>query len=552
MVKVRARDALAAVSGMAVAGLAMSFAAARKRRTNAAALTSAVAPKSAEMAMISASDAAPAPRGTTANETAKAGAPQTTSVLGTAQRERDAAVAANAAKSRYLANVSHEIRSPLNAIYGYAQLLERGAAIDTIEAARVIRRSAEHLTDLVEGLLDISLVENGVLRVSTDTVRLPAFIDQVGRMFRPAAESKGLVFRTEIVGHLPDYVRADQKRLRQALINLISNAIKYTQSGEVVLNVRYSAQIATFEVRDTGPGIATESQEAIFAPFDRGVEGARAGGIGLGLPITRAIIQILGGELDLESVPGKGSVFRVRVMLGQIVGHRDGPGEDVGTARRVATGYLGPRRSILVADDDPRQLAFVRQVLGDLDFDVVAAADGETVLAMARAQRFDLALLDIAMPGWSGWQTAAALRKLGRNDMRIVMLSANAHERHGSGDPTTDDAHDQFLVKPVEIDTMVDAIGDLLGVTWTFAPLAETDVKPDAVEPAETFIVPDAAKEHLDRLRDRVRIGHIRGIEAEIRAIEAISGKDYPLVPKLYDCLDRFDLSGLARLLERA
>ncbi len=369
------------------------------------------------------------------------------------QRERDAAEAANVAKSRYLANVSHEIRSPLNAIYGYAQLLERGAAINTVEAARVIRRSAEHLTDLVEGLLDISLVENGIMRVSTDTVRLPAFIDQVGRMFGPAAEAKGLVFRTEIAGFLPDYVRADQKRLRQALINLISNAIKYTQSGEVVLKVRYSGQIATFEVRDTGPGIAPESQEAIFAPFDRGIEGARAGGIGLGLPITRAIIQILGGELDLESVPGQGSVFRVRVMLGQIVGHRDGPGEDIGTARRIATGYVGPRRSILAADDDPRQLAFVRQVLGDLGFDVVAAADGETALAMVRAQRFDLALLDIAMPGWSGWDTASALRKLCGHHMRIVMLSANAHERHGSGDPNTDAAHDRFLVKPVEIDT---------------------------------------------------------------------------------------------------
>ncbi len=142
------------------------------------------------------------------------------------QRERDAAEAANAAKSRYLVNVSHEIRSPLNAIYGYAQLLERGAAIDTVDAARVIRRSAEHLTDLVEGLLDISLVENGVTRVSTDTVRLPAFIDQVDRMFRPAAAAKGLGFRTEITGRLPDYVRTDQKRLRQALINLIANAIK--------------------------------------------------------------------------------------------------------------------------------------------------------------------------------------------------------------------------------------------------------------------------------------------------------------------------------------
>jgi signal transduction histidine kinase/CheY-like chemotaxis protein len=475
--------------------------------------------------------------------------PQDVSAL---QRNLDAAEAANLAKSRYLANVSHEIRSPLNAIYGYAQLLERGSAIDTVEAARVIRRSAEHLTDLVEGLLDISLVENGVMRVSTDTVRLPAFIDQVDRMFRPAAAAKGLAFRTEITGHLPDYVRADQKRLRQALINLIANAIKYTQSGEVVLAVRYSAQIAVFEVRDTGPGIPPEAQERIFAPYDRGPEGGRAGGIGLGLPITRAIVQILGGELELDSEPGRGSCFRVRVMLGQVVGHRDGPGEAPGAGRRVATGYAGPRRSILAADDDPRQLAFVRQVLGDLGFDVVAAPDGETALAMARARRFDLALLDIAMPGWSGWETADALRRLGGTDMRIVMLSANAHERHGRADPTGNASHDRFLVKPVDIDTLADTIGDLLGLTWTFAPVAVTEPQPASTAAAATLAdLPQGAIEHIDRLRERVLIGHVRGIEAEIRALEAVIGATNPLVPKLYDCLDRFDLSGLARMLEK-
>ncbi len=469
------------------------------------------------------------------------------------QRARDTAEAANAAKSRYLANVSHEIRSPLNAIYGYAQLLERGSAIDTVEAARVIRRSAEHLTDLVEGLLDISLVENGVMRVASDTVRLPAFIDQIDRMFRPAAAAKGLAFRTEISGALPDYVRTDQKRLRQALINLLANAIKYTRSGEVVLGVRYAAQIAVFEVRDTGPGIAPESQEAIFAPFDRGVEGARGGGIGLGLPITRAIIQILGGELELDSVPGAGSCFRIRLMLGQVVGHRDGPGDAIGHAPRRATGYLGPRRSILAADDDPRQLAFVRQVLGDLGFDVVAAADGETALAMARAQHFDLALLDIAMPGWSGWDTADALRQLGGADMRIVMLSANAHERHGQREPTGQAAHDRFLVKPVEIDTLADTIGELLGLTWTFAPdLAASAPPPRAGADAEPHDLPEAAHAPLERLRERVRIGHVRGIEAEIRAIEAIVGAAHPLISKLYRLLDRFDLSGLAHLLEKA
>jgi signal transduction histidine kinase/ActR/RegA family two-component response regulator len=469
------------------------------------------------------------------------------------ERERDAAAAANAAKSRYLANVSHEIRSPLNAIYGYAQLLERGAAIDTVDAARVIRRSAEHLTDLVEGLLDISLVENGVTRVSTDTVRLPAFIDQVDRMFRPAAAAKGLTFRTEITGRLPDYVRTDQKRLRQALINLIANAIKYTQSGEVVLAVRYAAQIAVFEVRDTGPGIAPESQEQIFAPFDRGAEGGRGGGIGLGLPITRAIVQILGGELELESAPGQGSCFRIRVMLGQVAGHREGPGEGPGDTLRRATGYLGPRRSILAADDDPRQLAFVRQVLGDLGFDVVAAPDGETALAMARARQFDLALLDIAMPGWTGWETAAALRKLGGPGMRIVMLSANAHERHGQADPTENAAHDRFLVKPVEIDTLVDTIGDLIGLTWTFAPGAASAAPVVPTGPAvPAQDLPDEAQVHVEALRERTRIGHVRGIEAEIRALEALLGAGDPFVLKLFDCLDRFDLAGLSRMLEKA
>ena len=468
------------------------------------------------------------------------------------QRERDAAEAANAAKSRYLANVSHEIRSPLNAIYGYAQLLERGSAIDTVEAARVIRRSAEHLADLVEGLLDISLVENGVMRVSTDTVRLPAFIDQVDRMFRPAAAAKGLEFRTEVTGRLPDYVRTDQKRLRQALINLIANAIKYTHAGEVVLAVRYAAQVATFEVRDTGPGIPPEAQERIFAPFDRGVEGARGGGIGLGLPITRAIVQILGGELELESTPGKGSVFRVRVMLGQVVGHRDGPEDGVGPSRRIATGYLGPRRSILVADDDPRQLAFVRQVLSELGFDVVAAPDGETALAMARAQRFDLALLDIAMPGWTGWDTAAALRKLAGPDIRICMLSANAHERHGPAEAHDIAAHDRFLVKPVDIDALADTIGELLDLTWTFAEPAAAAERPAWRNPGEAPVWPDAARDHIAALKERVRIGHVRGIEAEIRSIEAAVGKDDPIVPRLYDYLDRFDLSGLARMLEKA
>ncbi|MEO0031466.1 MAG: hypothetical protein RIS94_1224 [Pseudomonadota bacterium] len=462
----------------------------------------------------------------------------TSAELASLRRERDAAKAASAAKSRYLASVSHEIRSPLNAIYGYAQLLERDSAVDPREAARVIRRSAEHLTDLVEGLLDISLVENGVLRVAQDTVRLPQFIEQVERMFRPAAQAKGLAFRCELPSPLPEFVRTDQKRLRQVLINLLSNAIKYTERGTVTLSVRYAGLVAVFEVRDTGPGIADDRREAIFAPFDRGGSPAGEGGFGLGLPITRALVQILGGELEVESSPGGGSCFRVRLLLGKVVGPRD-----EGIAPAPIVGYDGARRSIIVMDDDPAQLAFIRQALEELGFDVATAPDGETALALCHSRNFDLALLDIAMPGPSGWETAAHLRATQGSNLAIVMLSANAHERHGpEGRPAP---HDRFLVKPVEIDALVDTVGDLLGLVWQRR--AVPAAAPARTEPS---VLPPAARPHVEALRELLKLGHVRGIEAEIRHIEAAAPQATGLVATLYDCLDRFDLAALGRAVE--
>ena len=458
--------------------------------------------------------------------------------LATLARERDAAHAASAAKSRYLASVSHEIRSPLNAIYGYAQLLERDSAVDPLEAARVIRRSAEHLTDLVEGLLDISLVENGVLRVAQDTVRLPQFIEQVERMFRPAALAKGLAFHVDTSARLPEFVRTDQKRLRQILINLLSNAIKYTEHGSVTLTVRHLGMNAVFEVRDTGPGIAPDRQEAIFAPFERDSDPSR-GGVGLGLPITRALVQILGGALELESAPGTGSCFRVRMLLNKIAGPRDD-----GPAPAAIVGYDGPRRSILVMDDDAGQLAFIRQALEELGFDVATAPDGETALALCHSRDFDLALLDIAMPGPSGWETATHLRATQGRALPIVMLSANAHERHGpEGRPAP---HDRFLTKPVEIDTLVDTLGELLDLVWQ-RRAAAPDTAPRAAESA----LPPAARPHVEALRQLLKLGHVRGIEAEIRQLERAAPHSGTLVATLYDCLDRFDLAALGRAVER-
>lgn len=458
-------------------------------------------------------------------------------------RDKEAAEAASAAKSRYLANVSHEIRSPLNAIYGYAQLVERDAGMDPQEAARVIRRSAEHLTNLVEGLLDISQVENGIMRVSNDVVRLPTFIDQIVSMFRPSATVKGLEFRCELPERLPEFVRTDQKRLRQVLINLISNAIKFTERGSVTLKVSYSGQVAVFEVCDTGPGISADDRERIFAPFERASsEGARPqSGVGLGLPITCALVQILGGNLELESEPGQGTTFRVTLMLGHVAGYL----ETAAPVKHVV-GYQGPRKSILVVDDEVEQLAFMRHLLEGLGFEVALAPDGDTALAFSQANTFDLAVLDLSMPGLSGWDTAAHLRATHGSALRIIMLSGNAHERHGvDGQPHV---HDLFLVKPIEIGALVDAIGAQLDLIWNY----DSRVTGEAPAAATAAGAPlsDVAQAHVEKLRELLRIGHVRAIEAEIRALEAAAPDARDLVATLYDCLDRFDLAALAKTLE--
>lgn len=456
--------------------------------------------------------------------------------------EKAAAETANFAKSRYIASVSHEIRAPLNAIYGYAQLMERGDQVDSREAAQVIRRCSEHLTSLVDGLLDISQLENGIMRVKLDTVRFRDFLDQIFWMLRPSAQAKGLDFIADYPERLPEYIRMDQSRLRQVLINLISNAIKFTEAGSVTFKVGYVGQIATFQVIDTGPGIRQEDRERIFDPFERGGDAHEQvqPGVGLGLPITQAIVKILGGDLAFDSVPGQGTRFKVTLMLGDVAGKIS----DMSPSRSIV-GYEGPRRSILLVDDDVRQLSFLRNLLESIGFDVAAVPNGETAVALCERRRFDLAVLDISMPGMSGWQTASYLREKMQLDMHIVMLSANVQEFHKP--ETQVIVHDLFLVKPVEFNALLDALGGLLNLSWKWENL---DRKAPALKSAPTGALPDNAMIHVERLRDLLRIGHIRGVEAEIAALDDAAPEARDLIAQLYDCLDRYDLSAMVRKLE--
>ncbi|MDE1145999.1 MAG: ATP-binding protein [Azospirillaceae bacterium] len=464
------------------------------------------------------------------------------------QKAKEVAEAANVAKSRYIIGISHEIRTPLNAIFGYAQLLERDTSIRNPDGVRVIRRSAEHLSNLVDGLLDISKIESGLLRLNRDKVRLVEFLDQIVDMFRLQAAAKGIRFHYERPAYLPAFVHTDQKRLRQILINLLSNALKYTSAGHATLRVRYRSQVAEFEVSDTGFGILPEDMERIFEPFERGHNAsARAvPGTGLGLTITRLLTRIMGGEISVASTPGQGSTFTVRLLLSEA---QSGP-DDPPAARRIH-GYAGPRQRVLVADDDADHLGLIQNLLRPLDFLLFTARDGRECVDLARECRPDLALLDISMPHMTGWAAAAALRQLDLPRLKIMMVSANAHDytpgrAAAGGEEGVPADHDAFIIKPVDVDALLDRIGGLLGLEWVY----EVPATPSL--PAAPESVPDAALPHLDALWQLGRIGHVRGIEAKLRELEGEDATTAAFAAHLRTLVRAFDMKRYMAILESA
>ncbi|WP_255586604.1 ATP-binding response regulator [Hephaestia mangrovi] len=456
------------------------------------------------------------------------------------ERAQEAAEAANAAKTRYLVAVNHEIRSPLNAIYGYAQLLERDGTISAVEAGGVIRRSAEHLANLVESLLEISRIESGTVKLRSDVVQLPALLDDVVDMFRMQAKAKGIELRYEPAGRLPRFVRTDEKRLRQILINLLSNAIKYTIAGSVTLSVAYRSQVAEVAITDTGIGIAPEDLERIFEPFERGssAEAALQPGVGLGLAITRMLARVLGGEITAASTPGIGSCFTLRLFLPEPAS----PPGDVATRSRI-TGYAGSRKTILVVDDQQSQTIVLENLLRPIGFDVFTASNGAEGLALAERCLPDLVLLDIQMPGISGWETATRLRAAYGDAIRIVMVSANAPEIHRYDEDAP--PHDAFVSKPVDLEALLAVVGRVLRLDWETA-----NDPPRRAVAAPPPPLPASADKWLTQLRRLAKVGHIRGVEATLSELEENVPESVGAVAAMRYHVNNFDLGSLMRMLD--
>ena len=450
------------------------------------------------------------------------------------QEAKEAAEAANRAKSRYLVGITHELRTPLNAILGYAQLLENDQTIPEHRrpSLRTIRHSSEHLADLIEGLLDISKIEAGRIDVYRMEVNLRELLDQICAIFAIEAQAKGLEFIADIDPNTPAFVFADERRLRQILINLLSNAVRYTDRGSVRLSVFFRIDIAHMTVSDTGRGIPRSEWDRIFTPFERVVDPNNVvPGTGLGLTITKLLVEMLGGELTFESEVGKGSSFRLRLFLSR--SGRVAPAEQV----RPRRGYLEPRRHILIVDDNHSHRQLLADALAPLGFQLSMAESGEVALTIARSKPPDLALIDVAMPGMTGPQLTKRLRGDCGLTAPLILVSAHAGDQlHGlGGNPN----HDGFIAKPVNIPALLDQVGELLHLSWTY------DVAPAATD--APLWAPD---EVLAALDEKLAIAHLRGLQAVLAGMDDSEPRTLSFRRRATVLVEAVDLEGLAVLIE--
>lgn len=461
-----------------------------------------------------------------------------------AEQARHAAEQANQAKSRYISAISHELRTPLNSILGYAQLMGEDATIPTHRkhAINVIRRGGEHLLSLIEGTLDIARIESGKLTLSVKPMRFADSVHELASLFEVQAAAKGLAFRFEAAGVLPEVVRADEKRVRQILINLLGNAIKFTSAGHVVFRVRHAREMAVVEVEDTGPGLDPQELAHIFEPFARGNSASHsAPGAGLGLTIAKMLTDLMGGELSATTTPGAGSVFRVRLFLPQVRAELPRP-----VAPRPRRGYEGERRRILVVDNEEADRELLVALLEPLGFELRTAASGHDALdLLAAGLQPDAILMDLAMPGIDGWETIRRIRRMAHVRAHIAVVSANAFDKALENDAGI--RPEDFILKPVRHAELLDWLERQLALQWVQEPVPPTPVP--SPEPS-VAAWPDAAL--LTPLQQAVQLGYYRGIQQQLDAIERAQPECAAFTHRLREMARQFQFEAIARELARA
>jgi CheY-like chemotaxis protein/anti-sigma regulatory factor (Ser/Thr protein kinase) len=433
----------------------------------------------------------------------------------------------------------------LNAILGYAQLLLRDETLagDHREAAATIHSSGEHLLTLISDLLDIAKIEAGKIVLETATFDFPAFLQGMIEPMAFRARQKGVTLVLSAAPDLPGHVRGDEKRLRQVLFNLLSNAVKFTDNGRITLEVRHEEGKAHFQVTDTGIGIPADDLATIFNPFEQGVDAVKGGdGTGLGLAISANLVRLMGGEIAVESLPGRGSVFRFAIPLEKVRPPATQPTSSPRSTPAKPAPIRGPgdrRLSVLIVDDNVLNRALAKGMMTRLGFDVLESKDGSDAVRKAIDSQPDLVLLDLFMPVMDGFQAGRKIQESAETGRRPVIVAVSADVSGETKDRCSRAGFDDFIEKPICMEEL----------TRKLRKRFETGPAPaDPAGPAD-LICRDG--KILAALREMAAIGDIGGIRDLARQQRTKDPASAPFYDRLIDCTGRFRIDEAASIIKR-
>lgn len=462
---------------------------------------------------------------------------------------KERAEVANRAKSTFLASMTHELRTPLNAILGYAQILKRNKNLGErqLVGLNTIYDSGEHLLMLITDLLDLSKIEAGKFELFPYPVNLHEFLDGIGNIIRVKAEQKGLGYILDKDQTIPTLV-LDEKRLRQVMLNLLGNAVKFTDTGQVTLRVSVLSRNANaiqlrFAVEDTGIGLDPSQFETIFQPFEQaGETHRRFGGTGLGLSISRQLVRLMEGDITIVSQLGAGSIFHFTLLLPIATNDVAAPLPSL-----PVIAYQGPRKRILVVDDIAANREMLSDMLGGLGFEIYLAVNGQDGVTQAQQLRPDLILMDIVMPVMNGLDATRKIREMPETSS-IPVIAISASVTSEDEQKSLDAGVNFFMKKPVQQEILVHKMNEYLKVQLvydqalaTIAPPAESDERILTIPPLE----------EIEILYRMALAGDMRKIRQRADYLDTLDHAYYPFAEKLRQLAKTYQSKTLLSLIEK-
>lgn len=469
------------------------------------------------------------------------------------RKAREAAESANRAKSSFLANMSHEIRTPMNAILGYSQVLMRQSDLSqtTREYLNTIMRAGESLLDLINDVLEMSRIETGRVHLNPTSFDVAGLLEELEHLFRFRIESKGLSL--VVTGNCTEsnWIRADKGKLRQVFINLLSNATKFTQQGTITFSAHLDKDPARttliLEVRDTGIGIPIEAQSRIFDYFEQTEVGLHShGGTGLGLAISREFVEIMGGNLEIESAPGLGSRFYFKIPV-EMDGTPELPVPET-VYQQTRIDILGPVPRILVLDDDPQNRQMLQTLLDQVGFTVQSSGSADEVLKLLDTWSPSAILLELNLPGTTGEALCKAIRSnVHGAAIKIIAVTADAFEEDRRAAFAW--GVDEYIRRPFREEELLDALRIHLGIEYLSIP--STSEHPQHPVREEVIPFPESGPPISAELLKEVRNATLNGYRSHLLSlIDEIGVHHIPLAEALRQRADRFDYDSILAWLQ--